>query len=685
MKARGAAWILGAALLAGCAPAAPIPAAPPAREPSRLAAQPRPPAPAERPSPGRPVPSDVLARLTIEKDGRGAAVATFGQVFPPGAVRDVVAARAEGQPLATQVDVKRRHPDGSVRHALISVALPDKAKRLEVDLVPAAAARTGGGLTAEQILAGGWDSAVEVTEAGRTYRARLADLLRRGPAEPWLAGPLVTELRLAGPLAGPEGPHPALQALFDLRLTGPGAGRVSVALENAFTDTPGDHTYDVRITRAAPGGKAVETVFEQAGLTHYHRTRWRHLQTWGEPAGIHVRPDLASLIRAGAVPRYDPRRRVTGRAVDPLRAKWEKSPHGVLDPGLLQHRMGTPGGRWDIGLLPAWTAIALYTGDREAFRLMLDSGDRAGVFSVHFRDRRTGRPLSIDDHPTVTTINPRYSHEADKLPPCEPCETPYKPDHEHQPSLAYVPYLLTGDPYYHDEMELWAAWNFLSLDYSYRERGRGLLKAQKQARAQAWMLRNLAHAAWIGPDADPDTASFEAKLADNLDWYAAEAIESNPLGQWGVTVFSLKEYPPEVGWHVRSWQIDFLTVVFDHLVDLGYAKAKPTRDWLANNVAGRFAKAPDMVWATAYDLAGGDKQGNWYDSWEKVYALSPKPKEKTWTPQNPQHYQAIARAALAAAVRAGHPGARAWYDKLDKELEAHAGRYDADPTWAIVP
>ncbi len=721
---RWGALLVLALVTIGCGPdpqklqAAPAPPPPAASEPAFLAAA---------PDPSKP--TTVVGRVVIEREANdkndpAPAVATFGAVFPPNAVREAVAARADGKALTTQIDVKRRHPDGSVRHAVLSVALPERGKRLELDLVPAAATRAGG-LAPEQVLAGGWDSAVEITEGGQIYRARISDLLRAHGIERWLDGPLVTELRLAGPLlavaggaggdqpgapaAVPAGtPHPALQALFDIRLTGPGSARVSVVLENAFTDTPGDRTYDVRITRQAPvqsgalpiapagaDRAAEQTVFEQAGLTHYHRSRWRHIHHWGAPAALHVRPDLASLIRAGAVPRYDPRRKVSARAVAPLLAKWQSSPHGVLETGLIEDRMGSPGGRWDIGVLPAWTAVALLSGEPDASRLMLDAGDRAGVFSVHYRDRQTGRVLSIDAHPTVTSINPRYSRAGDQLPKCskEDCASPYRPDHEHQPSLAYVPYLLTGDPYYLDEMKFWAAFNFVSLDFSYRERDKGLLKAQKQARAQAWMLRNLAHAAWIGPDADPDTAYFEAKLKNNLDWYIAEAVPSNPLGQWGVTKFSLKDYPPEVGWHVRSWQIDFLTVVFDHLVDLGYEKAKPTRDWLAGNAAGRFAHlpqgragaVPDLVWATAYDLAGGDQQGAWYTDWEKIYALSPQPNEKTWNPKNPQHYQAIARAALAAAIRANLPGARAWYDKLDKEIEVHAARYDADPTWAIVP
>jgi hypothetical protein len=40
---------------------------------------------------------------------------------------------------------------------------------------------------------------------------------------------------------------------------------------------------------------------------------------------------------------------------------------------------------------------------------------------------------------------------------------PLAPDDEHQPSLALVPYLLTGDRYYADEMAFWANYGIARL------------------------------------------------------------------------------------------------------------------------------------------------------------------------------------------------------------------------------
>ena len=63
------------------------------------------------------------------------------------------------------------------------------------------------------------------------------------------------------------------------------------------------------------------------------------------------------------------------------------------------------------------------------------------------------------------------------------------PDNAHVPSLAYVPYLMTGDRYYADEMAFWA--NFVLLrtfqdGYSnYRGGTKGLLVAN-EVRGIAW-------------------------------------------------------------------------------------------------------------------------------------------------------------------------------------------------------
>ena len=42
--------------------------------------------------------------------------------------------------------------------------------------------------------------------------------------------------------------------------------------------------------------------------------------------------------------------------------------------------------------------------------------------------------------------------------------TPWTLDRAHQPSLAYIPYLMTGDLYYLEEMHFWASYDLGASD-----------------------------------------------------------------------------------------------------------------------------------------------------------------------------------------------------------------------------
>ncbi len=104
------------------------------------------------------------------------------------------------------------------------------------------------------------------------------------------------------------------------------------------------------------------------------------------------------------------------------------------------------------------------------------------------------------------------------------CSTPYTPDVAHQPSLSYVPYLVTGDFFHLEELQFWANYN---LFYWGDHGGSQGLLVNNQIRAQAWGLRTLGHAAFITPDSHPLKAYFLNKLANNLNWYDTNIV-SNP-------------------------------------------------------------------------------------------------------------------------------------------------------------
>ena len=89
---------------------------------------------------------------------------------------------------------------------------------------------------------------------------------------------------------------------------------------------------------------------------------------------------------------------------------------------------------------------------------------------------RAGRRVRLHQgHATAAarTGNPR---------PPGPGQIPLIPDNAHQPSLAYVPYLLTGDRYYAEEMAFWANYGMLRTDPGDGVRGSQGILANNEVR-----------------------------------------------------------------------------------------------------------------------------------------------------------------------------------------------------------
>ena len=74
-----------------------------------------------------------------------------------------------------------------------------------------------------------------------------------------------------------------------------------------------------------------------------------------------------------------------------------------------------------------------------------------------------------------------------------------------------MPYLLTGDRYYAEEMAFWANYGMLRTDDTDGIRGSGGILAANGAGGYAWALRNLADAAAYYPDASPVRAYLAAE------------------------------------------------------------------------------------------------------------------------------------------------------------------------------
>ncbi|MCH5373145.1 MAG: hypothetical protein JJ992_04165, partial [Planctomycetes bacterium] len=202
------------------------------------------------------------------------------------------------------------------------------------------------------------------------------------------------------------------------------------------------------------------------------------------------------------------------------------------------------------------------------------------------------------------------------------------PDIAHQPSLAYVPYLVTGDCYYLEEAYFWANYCLLSTWPEPRQGAMGLLGGQ--IRGDAWGLRNMADAAWIAPDGDPDGAYLDQKVRNNIDHRIARMVgppEYNSTGAWGVrTVADARiQNAANPNWMITApWEEDYLLWSFHHLVELGYADAARPRDFLLRMRVGLLTHAPDYdpMLATPYRLVVGertsDQQVKFYEDWKQM-------------------------------------------------------------------
>jgi hypothetical protein len=549
----------------------------------------------------------VVTNVRLQNTGTAAQTSvpvTFGQVFAVGHVRttDVMVGRLEDNTMvALQMDVKARHADGSVRHAIFSAIIPAigaNATRT-MSLAKNATATNVVASLPNDLLANGFTASASATIAGVKYAASADQLLKAGAKSTWLAGPVANEWHVSAPLTTVSGvAHPHLTARFAVRYySAIKKARVDVTIENnwAYQASPQNFKYNAEVI---VGGKSV---YAKTDLTHLTQARWRKLFWWGGDAPtVDAQLNTPYLIASRAVPNYDQTVRIGETALSGMASRSAGSTSEPMGAGLALPYMPTTGAHEDIGILPGWTTSYVMTMDKRAREAMLITGDGAGSFSMHYRDQNTDRPVSLSNYPYMSlygrvgdTYNP-VAKRTEWFPACGgDCSTPYTFDISHQPSLAYVPYLVTGDYYYLEEMQFWAMLDTFASNPAYRENIKGLV-IPEQLRGQAWALRTLAQAAYITPDNDVLKADLVTLMNNNLDWYNATYSNNASANKLGIPVHGYSiAYNNDTA--IAPWMDDFFTSAIGHAAELGFEKAKPLLAWKAKFPVGRMT-APGVCW-----------------------------------------------------------------------------------------
>lgn len=575
--------------------------------------------------------------------------ATFGQVIPRGAVPAGQAVKVGA--LATQCDVKTTWPDGSARFAIITCK-PTTTADQALSVVT-----LGAGTFTPTIPT----AAVVLAIDGTDWTAALTGTVSE---DPWLDGPQVKEWRhVVTPVDPSSTPHPWLRVYFDTRVYADGLARVDVTVENCLDAADATRVdYDVAVTVDG------EVVFTQDAVAHYYLARWRKVFGVGLIESA-VTLDFEPCYAAVALPRYLD-------TIADATYSTEGATFAILQRGGNSYDyMPATGERAEIAPYPDWAVRLLKFQSPEKRDFVLANGDLAGSWPVHIRET-DGTLVSIDDRPYFW-LDPRG--QLSYLPPEDIAKgnltdatlNPLVPDLAHCPSLAYVPYLVTGDRYYADELALWGNYALVCSSYNegYGRSGSLGIVGVEQVRARAWGLRNLVDAAAYLPDADPAKAYLSSKVANNLDYYDTYAQDhaAETLG----TTFE-RPTTSGIGLETNQMQSNFLAWAIRHANRQGFSGGRDLEEMMAAFQLRLFTSDPDYPreYAAPYWIVVGTiEEGNvwtYFETMAEIWAASFVNPDTTVIPPDPfaGFYGIDARLSLLLAIAKGWAGAQDAYDYL---------------------
>lgn len=574
--------------------------------------------------------------------------ATFGI-----ALRAGVARRLQVGALPTQTDVKATYADGTIRHAIVTAKVPIDGSYV---LTPSQAAAPTGSVTAE------WP-AVETAMVidGVRYSAPMPAL-----TEPWLQGPLVQEGRArAVPRTDDGTAHPFLRVCYDARTYANRARRLSVTIESML-DVAEMNVVTYDLTIAVNG----DPVASRAAFTQYAFTRRPPIRV-GLDGLIEstIVPDCAQFYAARAlVPPLD------GMVTAPTRdVSGPKFDDGQI--GDLIYPMSAPGGRPEFGPYPAWVQQYLAHKRPDQLAYLLRMGELSGSWGMHIT-HPDGRSVTLDN--VVSPTANQWTWGGGVGPVNKKVGRKWAPEigSAHQPSFAFVPYLLTGDRYFLDEMRAWAHYCFMGWGPYGRRATEGII-AYQQTRGIGWALRDIADFVAYAPDDDVDTPYFRAKLQNNLRELDVQAdTATDPLGSVRPTGSYIAKDAAKIQSQVPVWQNNYLAWGLHRAIGHhGLGPAGSTmRDKLVRYQVMLLTSAPDfdpLNGAEYWYYVTKHEEGNPpFGSLKEMHAYNFDPDPMTGQPRRPSDhalmpgYALDARLAMIVGIEMGLPGAREAYDLL---------------------
>ncbi len=670
---------------------------------------------------------------------------TISHIFREGEVFDAVTLLYKSQPIPTQTDIKARWPDGSIKHALISTIVPElKANsELNLDIHLSSETNTSNAIDYTEISQKGFDLIFDFSAFG--VDTSLNEFINNQSSKKyWISGKIAQELLITNfnetDTTNPVNIIASVRYYKDID-----AVRILYGTENVRADVRQICNYSLAIRgKLSPANKpSYDKIIFNETINHNNDSRWGKIEWIGEkPSDINIIYDSEYLISTKILPSYNTDITVSETSMNTIYSSYSTSDKGIMGNGLLNKAFGTTGWRYEIGIYPTWAAMYILSMNEKMSEITSVHGLLSGHIPIHYRETSAtdyyGRIVSIDDRPTIWLGQNNWGHgftftytdEKDKLPNSTgTTDETWSVDKAHQGSFAFIPYIFSGDYYFLEEVWFWAAYDIGASNPGYRDNAKGIIK--DQVRGEAWAIRNVADAAFITPDSETKLKNyFTEKLNNSLDYWNDKYVvkQYHPLGcwdyisNWGCDGGRPQRYlKPNVRHMASPWQEDFVLLVMNHIVDLGFSKAEPLKQYLTNFIVGR----KNLPWQRyhTYQLPMTftaeetfDSQDNYnqpftpYTDWNDVEAaylksISDLP---SWYPEldsigNPREYKTLAPEedwpdsrvpvvfdypfiAMAAAAGASDlAGAKDVYNLLYEKLSNARDNLKDNPTFALKP
>ena len=567
------------------------------------------------------------------------------------------------------------------------------------------------------------DLQIAITQGAVRRSVELRSLIEAG-SHRWIArGPLRYELQVADHVRRTHDfgfdANKVFRPSFTVTLWPTiGRARVRAVLEAPNLDALKSETYDLSI---AAGFSAPQTAFSQNAVKHDFGARWTRTHWFGgEPeAKVNVDHGVAYLASTGIIPNYDPANAVAPAAIDQLWSRWQSASKNIFDRGLWTSYMPTTGMRDDIGPMPGFVERWLSSGDWRTREIALRSADLAGAWRLHFREHdqalkfdregqvaAPGFPMSINAHPQLWFPNNNGGYEgAIGSSYNQAGGNNWVADGAHQPEPFAVPYLLTGDGYYLESLQLWAATHAFSYAPGAYGRGAaGFAGITDQVRGNAWAFRSRALAAALSSDGTPEKKYFYQVVDDALAyWVGQRNVNDARLANHPNRIWAAANYPADWSplrfWYKDTgsrtaafWQEAFFVMQLGVARDLGLQVTPLLAEYQKvitglPNAAGVDARLLGLYYAFNQ---GPSPAFTWYQTWAEFASMNLGEQAaavdsaiKSFEAQGDPFYP-VAVTAAASTLTSFDGGLVAWYwlkgkvhDKIDM-----SGEYRR---WKLLP